>query len=70
MNESFTNKFLAKKLRVSIRLAQKITYCLRKMDLIAIAGKKRKELLFKVEKKLFNKNQSDFPEASYFQEVK
>ena len=46
--ESFTNKLLAKKLGVSIRLAQKITYCLRKMDLISIDGKKRKEYLFKV----------------------
>jgi len=50
MGESFTNKFLAKKLGVSIRLAQKITYCLRKMDLISIDGKKMKELLFKVAK--------------------
>lgn len=48
--ESFTNKSLAKKLGVSIRLAQKVTYCLRQMDLIFIVGKKRKELLFKVAK--------------------
>ena len=48
MGESFTNKFLAKKLGVSIRLAQKITYCLRKMNLISIDGRKKKELLFKV----------------------
>jgi len=52
MGESFTNKFLAKKLGVSIRLAQKITYCLRKMDLISIDGKKSKELLFKVAKNI------------------
>ena len=52
MDESFTNKFLAKKLRVSIALAQKITYCFRKMDLIFITGKKRKELLFKGTKKI------------------
>ena len=52
MGESFTNKFLAKKLGVSIGLAQKITYCLRKMDLISIDGKKRKELLFKVAKNI------------------
>jgi len=48
LDESFTNKLLAKKLGVSIRLAQKITYCLRKMDLISIEGKKSKEYLFKV----------------------
>jgi len=41
-----------KKLGVSIKLAQKITYCLRKMDLISIIGKKRKELVFKVTNKI------------------
>jgi hypothetical protein len=44
----FTNKVLASKLGISIRLAQKITYCLRKMGAISIAGKKRNELLLKV----------------------
>ncbi len=44
----FTNKLLALKLGVSIRLAQKISYCLRKMGAISIAGKKGKELLFQV----------------------
>ena len=44
----FTNKVLASKLRISIKLAQKITYCLRKMGAISIVGKKRNELLFQV----------------------
>ena len=44
----FTNKILALKLGISVRLAQKITYCLRKMGAISIAGKKGKELLFQV----------------------
>jgi hypothetical protein len=44
----FTNKVLASKMGISIRLAQKITYCLRKMGAISIAGKKRNELLFQV----------------------
>jgi hypothetical protein len=44
----FTNKVLASKLGISIRLAQKITYCLRKMGAISIAGKKRNEFLFQV----------------------
>jgi hypothetical protein len=44
----FTNKVLASKLGISIRLAQKITYCLRKMGAISIAGKKSNELLFEV----------------------
>ena len=42
----FTNKVLALKLGVSVRLAQKITYCLRKMGAISVAGKRRNQLLF------------------------
>lgn len=49
-NQVFTNKLLAKQLGVSVNLAQKITYCLRKMDLISIKGKKQKAYLFKVSK--------------------
>jgi len=52
IGKSFTNKLLMKKLGVSIKLAQKITYCFRKMDLISIIGKKRKELVFKVTNKI------------------
>lgn len=44
----FTNRVLASKLGISIRLAQKITYCLRKMGTISIAGKKGNELLFQI----------------------
>ena len=44
----FTNKVLALKLGISIRLAQKITYCLRKMGAISVIGKKRKEMLFQI----------------------
>jgi hypothetical protein len=44
----FTNKVLALKMGISVRLAQKITYCLRKMGAISIAGKKRSEFLFQV----------------------
>jgi hypothetical protein len=44
----FTNKVLALKLGISVRLAQKITYCLRKMSAISIAGKRGNELLFQV----------------------
>ncbi|MGD8545882.1 MAG: hypothetical protein PVH12_06880 [Candidatus Bathyarchaeota archaeon] len=46
VDEPFTNKFLAMKMGISIRLAQKITYCLRKMGAVSIASKKRKKLLF------------------------
>jgi hypothetical protein len=44
----FTNKALALNLGISVRLAQKITYCLRRMGAISIAGKKRNELLFRI----------------------
>jgi hypothetical protein len=44
----FTNRVLAKELGISIRLAQKITYCLRKMNVLIIDGKKKRELLFRV----------------------
>lgn len=47
---SFTNRVLAKKLGISIRLAQKITYCLRKMNVLIINGKKKRELMFRVPK--------------------
>ena len=50
LNGYFTNKVLALKLGISIKLAQKITYCFRKMGIISIAGKKRNELLFRITK--------------------
>jgi hypothetical protein len=48
LDDHFTNKVLVSKLGISVTLAQKITYCLRKMGAISVAGKKRKELLFQV----------------------
>ena len=48
MDGYFTNKVLAQKLGVSVRLAQKITYCLNKMGAISIAGKQRNELQFQI----------------------
>jgi hypothetical protein len=47
LGATFTNKGLAKQMGLSIRLAQKITYCLRKMNVLTVVGKKRRELLFK-----------------------
>lgn len=44
--ENFTNKDLAKTLRVTVFKARKITYCFRKMDLIKEVGKFRNELVF------------------------
>ena len=48
LHGNFTNKVVASKLGIPIRLAQKITYCLRKMGAIAVVGRKRNELLFQV----------------------
>jgi hypothetical protein len=50
LDEVFTNKILAKKMGISCRLAQKITYCLRKMNVLTVVGKKRRELIFTVVK--------------------
>ena len=46
--DPFTNKEFAKLSGVSINLARRITYCLRKMGAITPTGKKGKELIFKV----------------------
>ncbi len=51
----FTNKVLALKLGISIRFAQKITYCLRKMGVICIVGKKRNEILYQVSQNSLHK---------------
>jgi len=50
--ESFTNKLLAKKLGISVRLAQKISYSLRKMDLLSVNYKIRNEYLFNLSNKI------------------
>ena len=46
--EPFTNRDLSRSIGVSINLARKITYCLRKMDVIAEDGKRGRELLFHI----------------------
>jgi len=46
--DPFTNKEFAKLSGVSVNLARRITYCLRKMGAITPTGKKGKELLFNV----------------------
>jgi len=48
LTKPFTNRTLAKLNGVSINLARKITYCLRKMGTITTVGKKGKELIFEV----------------------
>ena len=54
LDRYFTNKVLAAKLGISIRLAQKISYCLREMGAISITGKKNNELIFKISQNQFN----------------
>ncbi len=46
LDRHFTNKALALRLGVPVRLAQKATYCLTKMGVISIVGKKRNEIVF------------------------
>jgi len=46
--ELFTNRGLADLARIPRRLAEKTTYCLRKMGVIEVEGKKGKALLFKI----------------------
>ena len=52
LGEPFTNRTLAKAMGISIRLAQKITYCLRKMNALTIEEKKRRKLFFSVNKNI------------------
>jgi len=44
--KNFTNKDLAKTLKVTVYKARKITYCFRKMNIIKEVGKLRNELIF------------------------
>lgn len=46
LNVRFTNKKLARKAGISLSLARKITYCLRKMGIISKTGKRGKALEF------------------------
>ena len=46
--QPFSNKLLAEKMKDSLYLAQKITYCLKKMGLLREVGKKGNELLFTI----------------------
>jgi hypothetical protein len=47
--EEFTNKQLAKKHKISIYKARKITYTMRKMDLLKKVGKNSNEIIHKIE---------------------
>lgn len=49
--DKFTNKMLAKELGLSAASATKITYCLRNVGLIKVAGKSSRELLYELETK-------------------
>lgn len=46
LRNPFTNRSLANQTGVSISLARKITYCLRRMGAITYAGKKKREQMF------------------------
>ena len=46
--DPFTNKDLSVHIAVSVNLARRITYCLKKMGTIVEVGKRRRELLFHI----------------------
>ncbi|WP_291634514.1 hypothetical protein [Clostridium sp.] len=46
LSQNFTNKELAKVLKVNVSKARKITYCFRKMNIIRQVGKLKNELIF------------------------
>ncbi len=48
MNQLFTNKELARSMKINGSKASKITYCFRKMGLMEEAGKRGRELLFQL----------------------
>ena len=48
LSQPFTNKMLAEKSGDTVSAAQKMTYCLKKMDLVREVGKRGNELLFEV----------------------
>jgi hypothetical protein len=48
LDRQFTNKALAVKLGIPIRLAQKTTYCLTRMGAISNVDRKRNEILFQI----------------------
>lgn len=48
LGNEFTNKMIAEALSIPVYKARKISYCLKKMNLIEEIGKKGRELLFKI----------------------
>ena len=50
IDEGFTNKDLAKSLKINVAKARKITYCLKKLGIIKEVGKKGRELSFNVDR--------------------
>ncbi|MCK4258536.1 MAG: hypothetical protein KAX49_06135 [Halanaerobiales bacterium] len=46
--QPFTNKILAERMKIPVRKARKITYCLKKMGMITELGKSGRELLYEL----------------------
>ena len=49
LNESFTSEDLARAVGISRRLAQKMTYCLRKASVVSLAGKQGRANLYRTD---------------------
>ena len=54
LGQTFTNQELAKALGIRPALARKMTYCLRKMNVLEVDGKRQRELLYKVLQPTYN----------------
>ena len=52
LGDPFTNRMLAKKLGISVRIARRMTYSLRKMNILAIACNKKRTLFFKIKENI------------------
>jgi hypothetical protein len=52
ISESFTNKKLSDMKKIPIRLTQKMTFCLRKMNIIEIEDKKGNAYIYNISKKV------------------
>lgn len=52
LSSEFTNKELSLALKLHIRVTRKMTYCLRKMDLLEISGKKGNANVYKISEKV------------------
>ena len=54
LTSPFTNRDLAQTSSLRIELARKMTYCLRQMGALQVAGKQQREILYKLSQPAYN----------------